>query len=64
MTMCNLHAFSRRELLSASGALFAWAYVPKMARAEGRDPRLLVVVLPGARSMDTPQWHRSATPTG
>jgi uncharacterized protein (DUF1501 family) len=48
MTMCNLHAFSRRELLSASGALFAWAYVPKMARAEGRDPRLLVVVLRGA----------------
>jgi uncharacterized protein (DUF1501 family) len=44
----NLHAPSRRELLLASGALFAWAYVPKLARAEGRDPRLLVIVLRGA----------------
>jgi len=44
----NLHAPSRRELLLASGALFAWAYVPKLARAEGRDPRFLVVVLRGA----------------
>jgi uncharacterized protein (DUF1501 family) len=48
MTMPNLHASSRRELLLASGVLFAWAYLPKMARAEGRDPRLLVVVLRGA----------------
>jgi uncharacterized protein (DUF1501 family) len=46
--MRNLHAASRRELLLASGVLFAWAYLPKMARAEGRDPRLLVVVLRGA----------------
>jgi uncharacterized protein (DUF1501 family) len=46
--MRNLHASSRRELLLASGVLFAWAYLPKMARAEGRDPRLLVVVLRGA----------------
>lgn len=44
----NLHAPSRRELLLASGALFAWAYVPKLARAEGRDPRFLVIVLRGA----------------
>ena len=28
--------------------LFAWAYLPKAARAEGRDPRFLVVVLRGA----------------
>jgi len=28
--------------------LFAWAHVPKLARAEGRDPRLLVIVLRGA----------------
>jgi uncharacterized protein (DUF1501 family) len=47
MTM-RKHASSRRELLLASGVLFAWAYLPKMARAEGRDPRLLVVVLRGA----------------
>src|SRR4029453_8155637 len=36
------------ELLLASGTLFAWAYLPKLARAEGRDPRLLVIVLRGA----------------
>jgi uncharacterized protein (DUF1501 family) len=34
-------------MLLGSGALFAWAYMPKLARAEGRDPRLLVVVLRG-----------------
>jgi uncharacterized protein (DUF1501 family) len=52
MTMRNLlaslHAPSRRELLLASGVLFAWAHMPRVARAEGRDPRLLVVVLRGA----------------
>src|SRR6476659_9717286 len=42
------HAPSRRELLLASGALFAWGYVPKLARAEGRDPRFLTIVLHGA----------------
>ena len=42
------HAPSRRELLLASGVLFAWAYLPRQARAEGRDPRFLVVVLRGA----------------
>jgi len=36
----SLHAPSRRELLLASGTLFAWAYVPKLALAQGRDPRL------------------------
>jgi uncharacterized protein (DUF1501 family) len=56
MTMRNLqgpkrailHAPSRRELLLASGVLFAWAHTPRIARAEGRDPRFLVVVLRGA----------------
>jgi uncharacterized protein (DUF1501 family) len=43
-----LHQPSRRALLLASGVLFAWAYVPKLARAEGRDPRFLVIVLRGA----------------
>jgi len=38
---------TRRDMLLGSGALFAWAYMPKLARAEGRDPRLLVVVLRG-----------------
>jgi uncharacterized protein (DUF1501 family) len=45
---CSFHAPSRRELLLGSGALFAWAYLPRVALAEGRDPRLLVIVLRGA----------------
>ena len=44
----NLHAPTRRELLVGSGALFAWAFVPGSARAEGRDPRFLTIVLRGA----------------
>jgi len=44
----RLHAPSRRELLLASGVLFAWAHMPRSARAEGRDPRFLVIVLRGA----------------
>ena len=43
----DLHAPTRRELLLASGTLFAWAYLPKLALAEGRDPRLLTIVLRG-----------------
>ncbi len=46
--MNNLHAPSRRQLLLSSGALFAWAYAPRLARAEGRDPRFLAIVLRGA----------------
>jgi uncharacterized protein (DUF1501 family) len=46
--MISLHAPTRRQLLSASGTLFAWAHLPKIARAEGRDPRLLVFILRGA----------------
>jgi uncharacterized protein (DUF1501 family) len=46
--MTRLHAPSRRELLVSSGTLFAWAYMPKLAFAEGRDPRFLAVVLRGA----------------
>jgi uncharacterized protein (DUF1501 family) len=48
MTMTRLHAASRRQLLLASGALFAWTYWPKLARAEGRDPRFLTIILRGA----------------
>lgn len=44
----RLHAPSRRELLLASGTLFAWAHVPKFAYAEGRDPRFLAIILRGA----------------
>lgn len=42
------HLSTRRDLLLGSGALFAWASLPRLARAEGRDPRLLVIVLRGA----------------
>src|SRR5215471_14347333 len=42
------HLSTRRELLLASGVLFAWAYMPRLAQAEGRDPRFLVIVLRGA----------------
>ena len=44
----TLHAPSRRELLLASGTLFAWAHMPKLAFAEGRDPRFLAIILRGA----------------
>jgi uncharacterized protein (DUF1501 family) len=44
----TLHAPSRRSLLRASGTLFAWAHLPKLALAEGRDPRLLTIILRGA----------------
>jgi len=43
-----MHAPSRRELLLASGTLFAWAHLPKLAYAEGRDPRFLAIILHGA----------------
>jgi uncharacterized protein (DUF1501 family) len=38
----------RRDVLLASGILFAWAHLPKLAHAEGRDPRFLMIVLRGA----------------
>jgi len=38
---------TRRGLLVGSGALFAWAQLPRLARAEGRDPRFLAIVLRG-----------------
>jgi uncharacterized protein (DUF1501 family) len=44
----TLHAPSRRSLLLASGTLFAWAYLPRLALAEGRDPRMLTIILRGA----------------
>ena len=44
----KIHAPSRRELLFASGTLFAWTHLPKLAHAEGRDPRFLTIILRGA----------------
>jgi uncharacterized protein (DUF1501 family) len=42
------HLPSRRAALIGAGSLFAWSQMPKLARAAGRDPRLLVIVLRGA----------------
>jgi uncharacterized protein (DUF1501 family) len=40
---------SRRLLLTSSGALFAWAHMPRFAHAAGaRDPRFVVIILRGA----------------
>jgi uncharacterized protein (DUF1501 family) len=40
---------SRRSLLLGGAAFAAWAYLPKFARAaDGRDPRLIAVILRGA----------------
>ena len=46
--MTRLHTPSRRDVLLASGSLFAWAHMPRLAHAEGRDPRFLAVILRGA----------------
>lgn len=46
--MNAFHVPSRRQVLLASGTLFAWAYLPKLARGEGRDPRFLAFILRGA----------------
>jgi len=42
------HLPSRRAALVGAGSLFAWSQLPRLARAEGRDPRMLVIVLRGA----------------
>jgi uncharacterized protein (DUF1501 family) len=40
---------SRRSLLLGGASFAAWAYLPKFARAaDGRDPRLVVIILRGA----------------
>ncbi|MFL1462851.1 DUF1501 domain-containing protein [Roseococcus sp. DSY-14] len=42
------HPAARRAVLGGLGTLFAWGFAPHRAAAQGRDPRLLVVVLRGA----------------
>ena len=61
----TLHLATRRELLLASGVLFAWTHLPRVARAEGRDPRFLTIVLRGALDglaavapVGDPDWGR------
>ncbi len=47
--LCETPTPSRRAVLMTGGALFAWAYLPRFARAaDNRDPRLIVIVLRGA----------------
>ncbi len=45
---------SRRAILGAAGGLFAWSFAPRYAfAAEGRDPRLVVIVVK-SRPIATP----------
>jgi uncharacterized protein (DUF1501 family) len=44
----TIHRATRRELLVGAGVLFAWPFLPRLARAEGRDPRMLTIILRGA----------------
>lgn len=47
--LCETPSLSRRALLIGGGALFAWANLPRFAlAAQGRDPRLVVIILRGA----------------
>ena len=49
LQLCESSSPSRRALLVTGGSLFAWAHLPKFARAaDGRDPRLVVIILRGA----------------
>src|SRR5262249_2815220 len=49
MDCCESRTVSRRSLLLGGASFAAWAYLPKFARAaDGRDPRLVVVILRGA----------------
>jgi uncharacterized protein (DUF1501 family) len=43
----SLQTPTRRALLLGSGAVFAASALPRLARADGRDPRFLTVVLRG-----------------
>jgi uncharacterized protein (DUF1501 family) len=48
-SFCQTPALSRRAMLVGAGAMFAWAYRPRLASAAGtRDPRFIVIVLRGA----------------
>src|SRR5947199_4343124 len=44
----NIHAATSRELLGGASVLFTWQFLPKLARAEGRDQRMLTILLRGA----------------
>ncbi|CDN52227.1 DUF1501 domain-containing protein [Neorhizobium galegae] len=47
--LCEHISPTRRAVLGASGALFAWAFMPRFAHAAGgRDPRFVTIILRGA----------------
>lgn len=47
--LCETPSLSRRALLGVGGSMAAWAYMPRFAKAaDGRDPRLVTIVLRGA----------------
>jgi uncharacterized protein (DUF1501 family) len=47
--LCETPSVSRRALLGAAGALFAWSYMPKFAFGAGnRDARFVTIILRGA----------------
>jgi uncharacterized protein (DUF1501 family) len=47
--LCESPSSSRRALMVGSGALFAWAHLPKFAHAAAvRDRRFIVIILRGA----------------
>jgi uncharacterized protein (DUF1501 family) len=47
--LCETVSPSRRAILGASGALFAWAFMPNFASAaQGRDARFITIILRGA----------------
>ncbi|MUO80721.1 DUF1501 domain-containing protein [Agrobacterium vitis] len=47
--LCENLSPTRRAVLGTSGALFAWAFMPRFAHAAGgRDPRFVTIILRGA----------------
>ena len=55
------HAPSRRDVMLASGTLFAWASMPKLALAEGRDPRFLMPDAVRKLILDTNCYSKTRT---
>jgi uncharacterized protein (DUF1501 family) len=47
--LCDPIPPTRRAVLGTTGAMFAWAFMPKFAHASGgRDPRFITIILRGA----------------
>ena len=49
MPLCEIPSVSRRAAMTAGGACFAWAFLPRWAHAAGaRDSRFVAIILRGA----------------